>query len=331
MKELIKAIAFCLIILPGFGSTLNAQRIRTGADRMEVYLPLLSGKKVAVFANQTSIVGKAHLVDTLLSKGVQIVKIFAPEHGFRGTADAGEQIENMKDAKTGLPVISLYGAKRKPGAEELQDVDVLLFDIQDVGVRFYTFISSLQEFMEAALENKKPLMILDRPNPNGSYVDGPVLDRKFSSFVGMQPIPVVYGLTIGEYAMMLAGEKWLSEKANLQNSYNISYTTYTRYTVSYPGNQMCGYKHSSEYVLPVKPSPNLPNQRSVLLYPSLCFFEGTVISLGRGTDKPFQVFGSPGLPDNLYSFTPVSVEGAKNPPLLNQKCFGYDLSGPIFQ
>ena len=330
MKEIIRAIAFCLIILPGFGSTLNAQRIRTGADRMEVYLPLLSGKKVAVFANQTSIVGNAHLVDTLLSKGVQIVKIFAPEHGFRGTADAGEHIENMKDAKTRLPVISLYGSKRKPGAEELQDVDVLLFDIQDVGVRFYTFISSLQEFMEAALENKKPLMILDRPNPNGSYIDGPVLDRKFSSFVGMQPIPVVYGLTIGEYAMMLAGEKWLSEKANLQNSYNIT----TQPTSDTPFHiqviKCSGYKHSSEYVLPVKPSPNLPNQRSILLYPSLCFFEGTVISLGRGTDKPFQVFGSPGLPDNLYSFTPVSVEGAKDPPLLNKECFGYDLSSPSF-
>ena len=269
-------------------------------------------------------------MDTLLSKGVQIVKIFAPEHGFRGTADAGEHIENFKDAKTGLPVISLYGTKRKPGAEDLQDVDVLLFDIQDVGVRFYTFISSLQEFMEAALENKKPLMILDRPNPNGSYVDGPVLDRKFSSFVGMQPIPVVYGLTIGEYAMMLAGEKWLSEKANLQNSYNIS----TQPTSDTPFHiqviKCSGYKHSSEYVLPVKPSPNLPNQRSILLYPSLCFFEGTVISLGRGTDKPFQVFGSPGLPDNLYSFTPVSVEGAKDPPLLNKECFGYDLSGPSF-
>ena len=330
MKDLIKAIAFCLIILTGFGSTLNAQRIRTGADRMEVYLPLLSGKKVAVFANQTSIVGKTHLVDTLLSKGVQIVKIFAPEHGFRGTADAGEHIENLKDAKTGLPVISLYGAKRKPAAEDLQDVDLLLFDIQDVGVRFYTFISSLQEFMEAALENKKPLMILDRPNPNGSYVDGPVLDRKFSSFVGMQPIPVVYGLTIGEYAMMLAGEKWLSEKANLQNSYNIT----TQPTSDTPFHiqviKCSGYKHSSEYVLPVKPSPNLPNQRSILLYPSLCFFEGTVISLGRGTDKPFQVFGSPGLPDNLYSFTPVSVEGAKDPPLLNKECFGYDLSSPSF-
>ena len=330
MKGLIKAIAFCLIILPGLGSTLNAQRIRTGADRMEVYLPLLTGKKVAVFANQTSSVGKAHLVDTLLSKGIQIVKIFAPEHGFRGTADAGEHIDNTKDAKTGLAVISLYGAKRKPSAEELQDVDVLLFDIQDVGVRFYTYISSLQEFMEAALENKKPLMILDRPNPNGSYVDGPVLDRKFSSFVGMQPIPVVYGLTIGEYAMMLAGEKWLSEKANLQNSYNIT-TQPTRDTPFHIQVIKCaGYKHSSEYELPVKPSPNLPNQRSVLLYPSICFFEGTVISLGRGTDKPFQVFGSPGLPDNLYSFTPVSVEGAKNPPLLNQKCFGYDLSGPSF-
>jgi len=330
MKDLIKAVAFCLIIMPGLGSTLQAQRIRTGADRMEVYLPLLAGKKVGVFANQTSIVGKTHLVDTLLSKGVQIVKIFAPEHGFRGTADAGEHIENMKDNKTGLPVISLYGAKRKPGAEELRDVDVLLFDIQDVGVRFYTFISSLQEFMEAALENKKPLMILDRPNPNGSYVDGPVLDRKFSSFVGMQPIPVVYGLTIGEYAMMLAGEKWLSEKANLQNSYNVS----TQPTSDTPFHiqviKCSGYKHSSEYTLPVKPSPNLPNQRSVLLYPSLCFFEGTVISLGRGTDKPFQVFGSPGLPDNLYHFTPVSVEGAKDPPLLNKECFGYDLSGPSF-
>jgi uncharacterized protein YbbC (DUF1343 family) len=300
--------------------------IITAAERTEVYLPLLKGKAVAVFANQTSMVGNTHLVDTLLKRGVNIKKIFAPEHGFRGTADAGENITTYTDTQTGVRVVSLYGKKQKPSADDLKDVDVILFDIQDVGVRFYTYISSLQEIMEAAFENRKPMMILDRPNPNGFYVDGPVLDMKFKSFVGMQPIPVVYGMTIGEYAFMIAGEKWLSAEANKRYEY-YQHAENSPDTVFHFQVIKCkNYTHKSRYALPVKPSPNLPNMQSVYLYPSICFFEGTAISLGRGTDKPFQQFGNPSFPKDIYSFTPQNVEGAKNPPLLNQVCFGFDLS-----
>lgn len=296
----------------------NAQII-TGAANLSQYLPLLKGKNVAVFANQTSIVGNTHLVDTLQAKKVLIKKIFAPEHGFRGNADAGEKVQNFTDKKTGISVVSLYGSKTKPGAEDLADVDVIIFDIQDVGVRFYTYISSLQDLMESAIINGKPLIVLDRPNPNGAYVDGPVLDKKFRSFVGMQPVPIVYGMTMGEYAKMLIGEQWLAPAAlQLLKQKNNRFTL----TVIPCEN----YTHKSVYILPVKPSPNLPDMQSVYLYPSLCFFEGTVVSLGRGTDKPFQVFGHPSFPKNLYSFTPQSVEGAKNPPLLNQQCYGFDLS-----
>jgi uncharacterized protein YbbC (DUF1343 family) len=304
----------------------SSTQIIPAAERMDVYLPLLKGRSVAVFANQTSVVGSSHLIDTLLKRGINIKKIFAPEHGFRGTADAGENVNNLKDEKTGIPIVSLYGNKQKPSEDDLKDVDLLLFDIQDVGARFYTYISSLQKFMEAAFENSKPLMILDRPNPNGFYVDGPVLDMKFKSFVGMQPIPVVYGMTIAEYAFMIAGEKWLSEKANARYDYyktaQNSADTPFHFQVIKCGN----YDHNSKYILPLAPSPNLPNMQSVYLYPSICFFEGTVISLGRGTSKPFQQFGNPLLPNNLYSFTPQSVSGAKNPPLLNQLCYGFDLS-----
>ncbi len=230
-------------------------------------------------------VGNTHLVDTLLKLGVDIRVIFGPEHGFRGTADAGEKIGNYKDEKTGIPVISLYGSKRKPSAEDLQTIDLLIFDIQDVGVRFYTYISSLEEFMEAAFEANKPLMILDRPNPNGHYVDGPVLDKKYKSFVGMQPVPVVYGMTIAEYAMMIAGERWLNEKANLRYDY---YRNAAKNSVDTPFHfqviKNTGYTHKSKYVLPVRPSPNLPEIQSIYLYPSTCFFEGTVLSEGRGTN-----------------------------------------------
>lgn len=296
------------------------------AERIEIYLPLLKGKVVAVFANQTSVVGNTHLVDTLLKLGVNIKKIFAPEHGFRGTSDAGEHVNNLADAKTGLPIVSLYGTRQKPSADDLKDVDLILFDIQDVGVRFYTYISSLQYLIEAAFENDKPLIILDRPNPNGFYVDGPVLDIKFKSFVGMQPVPVVYGMTMGEYALMIAGEKWLSDGANRRYDY-YQHAKYPPDTSLHFRIIKCGnYTHKSRYALPVKPSPNLPNMQSVYLYPSVCFFEGTAISLGRGTDKPFQQFGHPSFPKNLYSFMPQSTEGAKNPPLLNQVCYGYDLS-----
>jgi uncharacterized protein YbbC (DUF1343 family) len=254
--------------------------------------------------------------------------IFGPEHGFRGTADAGEKIGNYTDEKTGIPVVSLYGNKRRPSAEDVKDVDILIFDIQDVGVRFYTYISSLEEFMEAAFEMGKPLMILDRPNPNGHYADGPVLDKKYKSFVGMQSVPVVYGMTIAEYAMMIAGEKWLSEKANARYDY---YKNYAKNSVDTPFHfqviKNANYTHKSKYVLPVKPSPNLPNIQSIYLYPSTCFFEGTVLSEGRGTNKQFQVFGHPSLPKNLYSFSPSPNEGAKNSKLYGQICYGWDLSG----
>ena len=245
------SIFLCLVCfsLFAFSQTATKSKIITGADRMEVYLPLLKGKNVAVFANQTSIVGYTHLVDTLLKSGIKIVKIFGPEHGFRGTADAGEHVTNAVDKKTGIPVISLYGDHKKPTADDVKDVDVLLFDIQDVGVRFYTFISSLQYYLEAALEFHKPLLILDRPNPNGFYVDGPVLNMKFKSFVGMQPVPIVYGMTIGEYAMMLAGEKWLSPQANAINSYNTTIQPTNDTPFHFLVIKCKGYDHASKYVL----------------------------------------------------------------------------------
>ncbi len=305
----------------------KVNQVITGADRTNVYMPLLKGKKVAVFANHTSIIGNTHLVDSLVASGIEVVKIFGPEHGFRGDADAGEHVANEKDKKTGIPVISLYGNHKKPTAEDLKDVDVVVFDIQDVGVRFYTYISSLEYVLEACLENHKPLMILDRPNPNGFYVDGPVLDKRFKSFVGMQPVPVVYGMTIGEYALMLTGESWLSEKANAINAYNIT----TQPSVDTPFHvtviKCINYDHSTKYILPVMPSPNLKQMQSIYLYPSTCFFEGTIVSEGRGTDYPFQIFGHPTLPKNLYSFTPKPNAGAKNSKCFGLKCYGWNLSG----
>ena len=309
-------------------ATVSSQHIIPAAERINVYLPLIKGKRVGIFANQTSTVGNSHLVDTLRKLGVDIKVIFGPEHGFRGTADAGEKIGNYTDQQTGIKVVSLYGIKRRPSAEDVKDVDILIFDIQDVGARFYTYISSLEEFMETAFELGKPLMILDRPNPNGHYVDGPVLDKKYRSFVGMQPVPIVYGMTIAEYAMMIAGEKWLSEKANARYDYykndaQNSVDTPFHFQIIKNGN----YTHKSKYVLPVKPSPNLPNIQSIYLYPSTCFFEGTVLSEGRGTNKQFQIFGHPSLPKNLYSFTPNPNEGAKSSKLYGQVCYGWDLSG----
>ena len=305
----------------------NVEVILPGAAQPSLYLPLIRGKSVAIFANNTSMIGNTHLVDSLLSNQIKIKKIFAPEHGFRGTASAGEKVENSRDSKTGIEVISLYGAKRKPSAEDLKDVDVLIFDIQDVGTRFYTYISHLQDYIEAAIEHDKPLLIFDRPNPNGYYIDGPVLDRKFKSFVGMQPVPVVYGMTIGEYGKMLVGEYWLD--STLQQRYR------SRMNSNNNKNGFClqvipcaNYTHKSAYDLPVKPSPNLPNMSAVYWYPSTCFFEGTVLSEGRGTDKPFQMFGHPALPKNLVSFTPRSKEGATNPKLKDQRCYGWDISGP---
>ncbi|MBK7560176.1 MAG: DUF1343 domain-containing protein [Chitinophagaceae bacterium] len=308
-------------------ATPDQTHLLSGADRINVYLPLIKGRSVGIFANQTSMVGNTHLVDTLMKLGIKIKVIFGPEHGFRGTADAGEKVGNYTDEKTGIPVVSLYGSKRRPSAEEVKDVDLLIFDIQDVGVRFYTFISSLEEFMEAAFELGKPLMILDRPNPNGFYVDGPVLDLKYRSFVGRQPIPIVYGMTIAEYAFMIAGEKWLSEKANAKYDYYRTAQNSPDTPFHFQVIKCSGYDHKSKYVLPVKPSPNLPNIQSIYLYPSTCLFEGTVLSEGRGTNKQFQVFGHPSLPKNLYSFTPNPNEGAKSSKLYGQVCYGWDLSG----
>jgi uncharacterized protein YbbC (DUF1343 family) len=306
----------------------ETKTILPGAYRTNVYVPLLKGKRVGVFANQTSVIGNTNLIDTLLKLDVKITKIFSPEHGFRGNADAGTSTCNSIDSATHVPIISLYGKKLKPTADDLKDVDVLLFDIQDVGVRFYTYISSLQYFMEAAIENSKPLMILDRPNPNSFYVDGPVLDTNYKSFIGMQPVPVVYGMTIGEYAMMIAGEKWLSSDA--ANKKYQWYKNFAQNSVDTPFHFLVikceNYDHNSKYQLPVKPSPNLPGMGSVYWYPSTCFFEGTNMSEGRGTDKPFQIFGAPSLPKNMYAFTPVSKQGATAPKYVNQICYGWDVS-----
>ena len=327
MKLLILAIVFTTNSLSVCAQTQPAEKVQTGADRMEVYLPLLKNKKVAIFANPTSVVGKTHLVDTLLKSGIKIVKIFGPEHGFRGDADAGEHVGDQIDKKTGIPIVSLYGNHKKPTLEDLAEVDVVVFDVQDVGVRFYTYISSLEYLLEACIELHKPLMVLDRPNPNGFYVDGPVLNKKFKSFVGMQAIPVVHGLTIGEYSMMLMGENWLSDKANKINSYNASTTP----TVDPPFHVQVikckGYTHQTIYELPVMPSPNLKDMQSIYWYPSTCFFEGTVLSEGRGTDKPFQIFGHPTLPKNLYAFTPKPNAGAKNSKCFFQECYGWNLNG----
>ena len=308
MKKILFYISFIFVC----NQQINAKDVIVGAQRTDQYLSLLKGKSVGLVINQTSTIGNTHLLDTLLSLGIDVELVFAPEHGFRGTADAGEHVKNGFDAKTNVAIVSLYGDNKKPNPGQLKDLDILVFDIQDVGVRFYTFISTLQYVMEACAESNKPLLILDRPNPNGHYVDGPVLDTQFRSFVGMQPIPIVHGMTIGEYAQLLNGEKWLNKKVQC------------KITIV----PCLNYDHKTFYTLPIKPSPNLPNMAAIYLYPSLCFFEGTNnVSLGRGTDKPFQIYGSDLFPKNLpFSFTPQSVDGAKNPPLLNKKCTGYDLS-----
>lgn len=314
-------LSFILLGCRSVSSQISTEAsIRTGADQTEKYLPLLKNKRVGIFANQTSRMGSTHLVDTLLKSGIQIKKIFGPEHGFRGKADAGEQVSNGIDPKTGIPVISLYGKHKKPTAEDLADLDILVFDIQDVGVRFYTFISSLEYFMEASIENKIPLIVLDRPNPNGFYIDGPVLEPAFKSFVGMQPVPVVYGMTIGEYAWMLVGENWMSVytsmgSAGMDNKQLLNIIPCENYT------------HDMRYRLPVAPSPNLRDIQSIYCYPSTCFFEGTVLSEGRGTETPFQVFGHPSLPKSLFPFTPKPTEGAKQSKCYFQTCYGWNLHG----
>lgn len=307
-----KKIIFLFISILILANVLNAKTIVPGANRTDQYLSLIKGKRVGLVINQTSTIGNTHLLDTLISLGINVQVVFAPEHGFRGTADAGEHINNGVDVNTNTPIVSLYGDNKKPKKEQLKNIDIILFDIQDVGVRFYTYISTLQYVMEACAESNKKLIVLDRPNPNGHYIDGPVLDTQYRTFVGMQPIPVVYGMTMGEYAKMLNGEHWLSN--NL--SCNLSVIT------------CLNYDHTSFYTLPIKPSPNLPNMEAIYLYPSLCFFEGTdKVSLGRGTALPFQVYGSNDFPSTLpYPFQPKSMDGAKNPPLMDKQCFGYNLS-----
>ncbi len=287
----------------------DTTQIITAAERVVTYLPILQNQRVALVVNQTSMIKDKHLVDTLLKLGVDIQVVFAPEHGFRGQADAGEVVSDTRDKKTGLPIISLYGKKKKPIADDLKNVDLILFDIQDVGLRFYTYISTLHYVMEACHEFSLPLIVLDRPNPNAYFVDGEILNPAFKSFVGMHPVPTVYGMTIGEYAKMIQGEGWIGKDKQIE-------------LIVIPCKN---YTHNSYYELPVKPSPNLPDIRSILLYPSTCFFEGTILSLGRGTSKPFQYIGHPALKSD-FSFTPQPNEGAKEPPLKGQLCYGQDLS-----
>ena len=300
----IKQIICISLLLLTFSA--NAQNLRLGAERLDAYLPLIENKKVGVVGNQTSMIGNTHLVDSLLSLRIDVVKVFSPEHGFRGKADAGAKVENGTDSKTGLTIISLYGKNKKPYPKQLEGIDVLLFDIQDVGARFYTYISTLHYIMEAAAENNIKVIILDRPNPNSHYVDGPIREKGFESFVGMHAIPIVHGMTIGEYAKMINGENWIAVNCEL--------------TVIVIEN----YTRKMEYDLPIKPSPNLPNAKAINLYPSLCLFEGTTISIGRGTVYPFQHFGAPYL-ESDYSFTPKSGAGSKYPKHENKECFGTNL------
>jgi uncharacterized protein YbbC (DUF1343 family) len=295
-------------------TTTSSGKIRTGAEQDGKYLPLLQGKKVAVVGNQTSMVGNTHLVDHLLKNKINVVKVFAPEHGFRGEAGPGDKVQSGKDLRTGLPVISLYGSRRKPTSADLAGVEIVVFDIQDVGVRFYTYISTLHYVLEACADEEIPVMVLDRPNPNGFYIDGPVLETPYLSFVGIAPIPVVHGLTVGEYAKMAVGEKWIKTVKDCK----LEVIPVENYT------------HSMLYELPVAPSPNLKNMESVYLYPTLCFFEGAKVSVGRGTDLPFQVMGFPGYSKGEIKFTPREIPGViKDPPYEDEICEGKDLRGNV--
>ena len=298
------------VFLVGICSHELLAQIRTGADRTEVYMPLIKGKNIAVVANHTSMIGNTHLVDSLISLKVNIVEIFGPEHGFRGDNADGKVIESGIDLHTGLPVISLYGAHRKPSKEDMKGIDLVIFDIQDVGLRFYTFISTMQYVMEACAENGIDFLVLDRPNPNGFYIDGPVLEPEYKSFVGMQPVPVVHGMTVAEYAQMINEEGWMENGLKC----NLNWV------------KCENWDHRKFYDLPINPSPNLPNMVSIYLYPSLCFFEGTIMSIGRGTDFPFQVYGHPDYPGAGFTFIPRSIPGVStNPKYLGQKCNGVDL------
>ena len=296
-----------LMCFPGYMQSIYDRTIRPADANPEKYLSLLKNKRVALIINQTSMIGDVSLLDLLIGRHVAVKKIFVPEHGFRGREDAGAHVESTTDSATGLPVISLYGSHKKPVPADLQDVDVVVYDLQDVGVRFYTYISTLEYCMEACAENHKRFIVLDRPDPNGFYVDGPVLEKEYRSFVGMQKIPVVYGMTAGEYARMLVGEKWFGSAADLDLKV-IPCSSYT---------------HSAKYELPVAPSPNLKTMAAVYAYPSLCLFEGTTVSVGRGTDLPFQQYGCPEFEGRYsYSFTPRSMTGAKNPPYEHKLCYG---------
>ena len=303
----------CLLLfffLNTLAATCQSDSIIVGAERTSLYFSKLKGKRIGFVANQTSKIKNDHLVDILLNEGVNIVKVFSPEHGFRGNADAGAKVRDEIDLQTGLPIYSLYGkSRRKPSKEVLKDIDLILFDLQDVGVRFYTYISSMHYVIEAFAENSIPLILLYRPNPNGFYVDGPILNPKFKSFVGMHEVPVVHGMTIGEYAKMINGERWLKDSVKC----------------SLEVIPCLNYNHLIKYNLPIPPSPNLPNMRSVYLYPSLCFFEGTNVSIGRGTDIPFQIYGAPYFDSKLFKFTPKSSYGSKYPKYKEIDCFGEDL------
>lgn len=288
----------------------TAEDIVVGAQQWNRYEAALRGKAVAVVANHTSLIGSTHLVDFLVEKEINVLRVFAPEHGFRGKADAGEKVESGRDVKTGLPIVSLYGSHKKPTPEDLSGVEVVVFDIQDVGTRFYTYISTMKYVMEACAESNVQVLILDRPNPNGFYVDGPILQKEHESFIGLLPIPIVHGLTVGELAMMINGEGWLENGVICELE-----------VVSCQG-----YVHNDIYVLPEKPSPNLPTINSILLYPSLCLFEGTGFSVGRGTDKPFEIFGHPNATLGSFAFVPKPNEGSKHPPHEGVPCIGWDLS-----
>lgn len=303
-------VAVCILIflLSISYAQADSTHIRTGAERMEMYLSILKNKRVGAVVNQTSVIGKTHIIDSLVKLGINIKTIFAPEHGFRGNYEAGANVNNETDKRTGIQVISLYGKNKKPTKDQLKQVDVVIFDIQDVGVRFYTYISTLHFVMEACAESNKLLLILDRPNPNGFYVAGPILDTSFKSFVGMHPIPVVHGMTIGEYAQMINGEGWLAK--GVKCKLNIV--------------DIANYSHHSTYSLRIPPSPNLVRMQAVYLYPTTCFFEGTNYSLGRGTSIPFECAGRPGLKIGSFNFTPIVIKGVSdNPPHANQMCNGY--------
>ena len=294
-----------ILLLSSFG--VYAQKLVLGAERIDKILKTIDNKNIAIVGNQTSVVNQVHLVDTLISLNQKIISVFSPEHGFRGVEDAGAKVDNEIDKKTGLPIISLYGKNKKPTSEQLIGIDIIIFDIQDVGARFYTYISTLHYILEACSEKNIKVVILDRPNPNGHYVDGPILEEKYKSFVGMHQIPIVHGMTIGEYATMIVGEKWIENNCNLEII------------------EMINYNRNNNYELPIKPSPNLPNSKSINLYPSLCLFEGTNVSVGRGTDKPFQHFGSPFLKFYSYAFQPKSGPGSKYPKHENKTCVGKNL------